>query len=137
MIKKILVTFLVAIALVSCSLGDDNDNNLELRTLPVRDYVLPTEFEYGLSYTLKVEYDLPDGCHTFYDLYYKQEEASRIVAITAIADTKVDCAEIIVAKEHEFVVNVAQSRDYTFRFWKGEDSNGNDIFEDVIVPVIN
>lgn len=137
MIKKILATFFVAFTLVSCSLGSNNDNNLELKTLPIRDYVVPTEFEFGMSYTIKVEYDLPDGCHAFYDLYYKQEDASRIVAITALVDTQAACTEAIIAKEHEFVVNVAQTRDYTFKFWKGEDSNGNDIFENVIVPVKN
>jgi len=137
MIKKILITFLVSVTLISCSLGDDNDPNLELKTLPIKSYVLPTEFEYGLSYTVKIEYDLPDGCHAFYDLYYKQEDASRIVAISALVDTQAACAEVITMKEHEFVVNIAQSRDYTFRFWKGEDNHGNDIFEDVIVPVKN
>ncbi|MET2986415.1 hypothetical protein [Aureibaculum conchae] len=137
MIKKILVAFFVTVTFVSCSLGDDNDTNLVLKTLPVRDYVVPAEFEFGLSYTIKVEYDLPDGCHAFYDLYYKQEDASRIVAITALVDTQAACTEAIIPKEHEFVVNVAQTRDYTFRFWKGEDNNGNDIFEDVIVPVNN
>ena len=135
--KNFLVTFLVAITLVSCSLGNDGHTNLELKTLPIKEYVVPTEFDYGLSYTIKVVYDLPDGCHAFYDLYYKQEETSRIVAISALVDTQAVCTEVITTKEHEFVVNIAQSRDYTFRFWKGEDNNGNDIFEDVIVPVNN
>ncbi|MDY7394652.1 hypothetical protein UMM65_05320 [Aureibaculum sp. 2210JD6-5] len=137
MIKKILIIFLVAVTSVSCKLGDDNDQNLVLKSLPIKEAVVPAEFEFGMSYTIKVEYDLPDGCHSFYDLYYKQEGTSRIVAITAIVDTKAACTEAIIPKEHEFVVNVAQQQDYTFRFWKGEDNDGNDIFEDVVVPVIN
>lgn len=135
MIKKILVTFLITITLVSCSLGDDNDTNLVLKSLPIKEAVVPAEFEFGMSYTIKIEYDLPDGCHTFYDLYYKQEGSSRVVAITAIVDQQANCTEAIIPKEHEFVVKVAQEEDYTFRFWKGEDNNGDDIFEDVIVPV--
>ena len=90
-----------------------------------------------MSYTITVEYDLPNGCHTFRNLYYQYEGASRIVAITSIFDTQRACTQAIIPKVHEFVVSVEQTEDYTFRFWKGEDNDGNDIFEDVIVPVIN
>jgi len=134
MIKKFLVTFLIAFTLVSC-LSDDNDTNFVLVTLPVKEAVVPAEFEFGMSYTIKLEYDLPNGCHTFYDLYYKQDHKSRIVAITALLDEQANCTEALISKEHEFVVKVAQEEDYTFRFWKGEDNNGEDIFEDIIVPV--
>ena len=137
MINKVLVALLVAVTLVSCSLGDDNDTNLVLETLPIKSYVVPAEFEHGMSYTIKVEYDLPNNCHAFYDLYYKQVDTTREIAIVSIVDEKQQCSEVLVTKEHEFVVNVTQTEDYTFRFWQGEDSDGNDIFEDVIVPVIN
>ncbi len=136
MIKKVLLTFLVAVTLVSCSLDSDNDTNLVLKTLPIKTYEVPEEFELGMSYTLKVEYDLPDACHSYYNLYYQHEGSSRIVAISALVNTKRTCTEAIITKSHEFVVSVKQTEDYTFRFWKGEDNDGNDIFEDVIVPVI-
>jgi len=137
MIKKVLVTMLVAVTLISCKLGDNDDANFELKSLPIEEAVVPAEFEFGMSYTIKVEYDLPNGCHSFYDLYYQQEGTSRIIAISSLVDTKAACTEALIRKEHEFVVNVAQREDYTFKFWKGEDNNGNNIYEDVIVPVIN
>ncbi|WP_117880122.1 hypothetical protein [Aureibaculum luteum] len=137
MIKKVLLTFLVAVTLVSCSLNDDNDTNLVLKTLPIKSYVVPDEFELGMSYTIKVEYDLPDACHSFYDLYYKQVDTTREIAIVSIVDENDQCTDVPVTMEYEFVVNVEQSEDYTFRFWKGEDSDGNDTFEDVVVPLIN
>jgi len=137
MIKNILLTFLLVFTFVSCSLDDDENTNFALKTLPIKEAVVPTEFEFGSSYTIKVLYDLPDGCHSFYDLYYEYKDFSRIVAITAIVDLNASCTEAIIEKEHEFIVNINQSEDYTFRFWKGEDSQGNDIFEDIVVPVIN
>ncbi|RPD96532.1 hypothetical protein EGM88_09195 [Aureibaculum marinum] len=136
MIKKVFLTFLVAVTLVSCSLDDDNDSNLVLKTLPIKSYVVPDEFELGMSYTLKVEYDLPNSCHSFYNLYYDYDGSSRIVAITSLFDTEGTCTDTVVTKEYEFVITVEQMEDYTFRFWKGKDDEDNDIFEDVTVPVV-
>ena len=137
MIKKVLLTFLFAVTLVSCSLDNDNASSLVLKTLPIKSYVVPAEFEIGMSYTLQVEYELPDACSNFYNLYYEYDGTSRIVAITSIVDESGTCTEALISMEHEFVVTVEQTDDYTFKFWKGEDNNGNDIYEDVIVPVIN
>jgi len=137
MIKNILVTFLLVFTFSSCSLDDDSNTNLSFKTLAIKEAVFPDEFEFGSSYTVKVTYDLPNGCHSFYNLYYEYKGTSRIVAITALFDLNATCTEVIIEKEHEFVVNVNQREDYTFRLWKGEDSEGNDIFEDIIVPVIN
>ncbi len=137
MIKNILITFLAVFTFTSCSLDDDSNTNVSFKTLPIKDAVFPEEFEFGSAYTVKVTYDLPDGCHSFYNLFYEYKETSRIVAITALVDSTANCTQVIIEKEHEFVVNVNQREDYTFRLWKGEDSEGNDIFEDIVVPVIN
>jgi len=137
MIKNIVITFLLVFSFSSCSLDDDSNTHLSLKTLAIKEAVFPDEFEFGSSYTVKVTYDLPNGCHSFYNLYYEYKGTSRIVAITALVDSKASCTEAIIEKEYEFVVNANQREDYTFRLWKGEDSQGNDIFEDIVVPVIN
>ncbi len=138
MIKNYLFILLVALTFSSCSIDDDSNSNLSFKSLPIKEAIVPTEFEYRKSYTVKVTYDLPDKCHSFHSLYYKYNNTSRIVAITALFDSAGDCTETdaVIEKEYEFVVNVNQTEDYTFRFWKGEDSQGNDIFEDIVVPVI-
>jgi hypothetical protein len=33
------------------------------------------------------------------------------------------------------LVRASQEEDYIFKFWKGKDTNGENIFEEVIVPV--
>ena len=130
MIKNILITFLAVFIFSSCSLDDDNNENLSFKTLPIKEAVFPDEFEFGSSHTVKVTYDLPDGCHSFYNLFYEYEGTSRIVAITALVDSNTNClaTTVTIEKEYEFVVNVNQREDYTFRLWKGEDNSGNDIF---------
>ena len=135
MIKKLLIATLVIFTFYSCDVGDDN-NNFEIKTLVIKEAVVPTEFEFGNSYTLKVVYDLPNGCHSFYDLFYQYDGPSRIVAVNSLVNLNLECTEALIEEEHNFIVNVTQEEDYTFRFWKGKDNNGNDIFEDIIVPVI-
>jgi len=135
MIKNILMLALVLLTVSSCSLEDDN-SNLSIETLPIKEATVPLEFEYGAIYTLKVVYDLPSGCHSFYDLYYQYESTARIIAINSVVNTNLACTEALIEREYDFEVNVTQQEDYIFKFWKGTDSTGNDIFEEIIVPVI-
>jgi len=136
MSKNFLVTILIISTLFSCSLDDDgNNSNFSIKTLPIKEAVVPASFDFGQSHEITVFYDLPDGCHTFRNLFYQQEGTSRIVAVNSLVDDTANCTLAIIEKEFTFTVNVTQSQDYTFKFWKGTDSNGDDIFDDVIVPV--
>ena len=135
MIKNILVSILVLFTVSSCSLEDDN-SNLSIETLPIKEAMVPIEFDFGSIYKLKVVYDLPSGCHSFYDLYYQYENTARIIAINSVVNTNLACTEALIEREYEFEVNVTQQEDYIFKFWKGTDSTGKDIFEEIIVPVI-
>ncbi len=134
MVKKFLVIILVITTLFSCSLNDD-DSNFSIETLPIKEAIVPAFFDFGQSYEITVFYDLPDGCHSFYDLFYQYEGTSRIVAINALVDNKSVCTEALIAKEYTFILKATQAEDYTLKFWIGTDTNGDDIFEEVIVPV--
>ena len=136
MIKNILTLALILLTVSSCSLEDEN-SNLSIETLPIKEAMVPQEFEYGAIYTQKVVYDLPSGCHSFYDLYYQYESTARIIAINSVVNTNLACTEALIEREFEFEVSVTQQEDYIFKFWKGTDSTGNDIFEEIIVPVIS
>ncbi|MDH5415516.1 MAG: hypothetical protein OEW87_15370, partial [Flavobacteriaceae bacterium] len=62
---------------------------------------------------------------------------SRIVAVNSIVSTNSVCPEALIEAEHTFVVKASQGKDYIFKFWKGKDGNGQDIFLEIVVPVIN
>ncbi|PID68873.1 MAG: hypothetical protein CSA39_02635 [Flavobacteriales bacterium] len=134
--KRVITVVLLTLTLVSCSLDSDNDN-IVVVVLPVKSYEVPEFFNYGETHALKVTYDLPDGCHSFYRLYYQQQDTARVVAIEALKNLDATCTEQIIEKEHEFNVSVSQREDYLFKFWKGKDSNNEDIFEEVTIPVVN
>jgi len=132
--KRFFVSLVLIFLVVSCSIDDDS-NNFKLETLPIKEAVVPTEFTYGLMHDITVTYELPSGCHSFYDLFYQYEGASRTVAINSLVNEGVACTDDIREIEYTFKVNVVQREDYTFKFWKGVDGDGENIFEEVIVPV--
>lgn len=120
--------------LFSCSIDDDN-SHFTIKTLPIKEAIVPDFFEFGQVYEITVFFDLPDACHSFYDLFYQHQGTARIVAINSLVDNRSTCTLAVIEKEYTFTVRAIQEEDYTFKFWKGTDSNGDDIFEEVIVPV--
>jgi len=135
--KRVVLNLVLVFLFVSCSLGDDdnNANNLKLETLTIKEAIVPAEFTFGATHDIKVIYDLPSGCHSFYDLFYRYEGTSRTVAINALVNENLPCTEALVEAEYTFEVNVVQREDYVFKFWKGTDEGGENIFEEIIVPV--
>lgn len=119
--------------LLSCSI--DDDDNFHLHLLTIDEAVTPDVLEFGSVTPITVKYTLPGDCYSFYNLYYQYEGTSRIVAIRALEDLDATCTQATVEQEYTFPLQVVQTEDYVFKFWKGTDSNGDNIFEEVIIPV--
>ena len=133
--KRAFILILTILTLSSCSLDDGDNTYVSIETLPIKQAIVPLEFEYGSVYTLKVIYDLPSGCHSFYNLFYQYENTARIIAINSLVNSNQACTEALIEKEYEFEVTVSQRENYVFKFWKGIDDEGHDIFEEIVVPV--
>ena len=132
--KRFFVSIILTFSLLSCSL-DDGTTDFTIETLPIKSAVVPEAFIFGSNHTITVIYDLPSSCHGFYDLYYQYEGTSRIVAINSVVIENNTCTDGLIEVEYQFLVSVVQREDYTFKFWKGVDSNGENIFEEILVPV--
>jgi hypothetical protein len=131
--KKILLVVFTSIVLLSCS---DNDAiNFEYTFVPIAEIIAPVSFTFGETDTLKLKYTLPNGCYHFNDLYYEYKDSTRIAAISAIRELNTYCTEAIITEEYNLLVRASQKEDDTFKFWKGKDTNEENIFEEVIVPV--
>ena len=133
--KRVFILILTIFTFSSCSLDDDDNTYVSIETLPIKQAIVPLEFEYGSVYTLKVIYDLPSGCHSFYNLFYQYENTARIIAINSLVNSNQACTEALIEKEYEFEVTVSQRENYIFKFWKGIDNEGDDVFEEIVVPV--
>ncbi|WGH74593.1 hypothetical protein P8625_10885 [Tenacibaculum tangerinum] len=131
--KKNLILFVSVCTLYSC-LNDDSPN-FSYEFLKVDSATTPESFTFGEVDTIKIKYTLPNGCYTFNGLYYQKIDTTRIVAATAIVALKDACTEEIRQEEYAFPVEALQEEDYVFKFWKGKNEEGKDVYEEVVIPV--
>lgn len=135
--KHIFFYFLLALSLVSCSVENDDNADFYYEILPVESVDIPSEFTLGETYEMHVSYLRPSTCYAFNDFYYVSELNQRTVAIINTVYPNSQCDDLvdeIVEVTFNFVVN--NNGTYVFRFWQGEDENGNDTYYIVEVPVV-
>ncbi|MDP4989184.1 MAG: hypothetical protein NWP54_03415 [Polaribacter sp.] len=130
--KKIILLFSFALFLFSCS---ETEPTIEFKILPIKEAQTPAFFEHGTIDTISVKYDLPNGCHQFWSGYYEYDKNARIVAVNAINDLESICTQTVIEKEIKIPIQILQQENYLFRFYKGKDTNGKSIFEEIEVPV--
>ena len=105
--------------------------------LPIESVTIPDEFVLGQVYTIYVTYLKPSGCHVFNEFYYVSDLNQRTVAVVNTVYPN-DTCETFENEEEEVSFNfmVNNNGTYIFRFWQGEDENGNDQYYIVEVPVV-
>ncbi|MEN8186115.1 MAG: hypothetical protein ABFR05_03180 [Bacteroidota bacterium] len=132
--KKTIVIFFIVILFFSCS---DDDENYFYGFLPIEEAFVPDEFEYGEIYNLSVKYIRPDNCYLYSDIIYEYDLNARNVAVISTVIDDDNCIPLNEEREISFRVHALQQEDYIFRFWQGDDENGDPIYLEIIVPVIN
>jgi len=136
--KKIFLLSFLVFSMFSCSVSDDAQS-FYTEILPIESVIIPEEFQFGQVYEIGVTYFRPSGCHIFNNFYYEINENERIVAVinTVYDDQSCDTFE---AEENEVEVSfnfqVNSIDTYTFKFFQGQDENGNDLYYIVEVPVV-
>jgi|UniRef100_UPI00404B7BE7 hypothetical protein len=134
--KKIIFLLLIAISFSSCSV-DDDANNFYYEILPIESVIIPEEFELGQTYEITVTYLRPTTCHVFNNFYYESELNQRTIAVVTTVYQNNDCL-VLIDEEAQATFNfmVNSNGTYVFKFWQGEDENGNDLYYIVEVPVV-
>lgn len=122
------------IIFVSCSNDDGPTYHYEL--LAIEDVILPENFEYGKIYEVSLKYIQPDDCYISSDVLYEYDNDIRNVAvISTVLDDK-NCFPSEFEDNISFKVQALQEETYIFKFWQGEDDNGEPIYLVKEVPVI-
>lgn len=125
------------LTLASCSVDRDTSYDFYTEFLPIESVDIPTEFTLGETYEIHVSYLRPSGCYVFNDFYYVSELNQRTIAIINTVYPNQSCQTFdneLVDVSFNFVVTSTDN--YVFRFWQGEDENGNDTYYIVDVPVV-
>lgn len=137
--KKIFLLFFLTLFLVSSCTPDDSSSNFSTEIVPIVNVSIPEEFVFGEVYEIGVTYYRPTSCHVFNNFFYDINQNERTVAVITTVYNDSSC-ETFGAQENEVEVSfnfqVNSTETYTFKFYQGDDANGNDIYYIVEVPVV-
>lgn len=135
--KRFFILSFVFALLVSCSFDDDNvDYHVEF--VPIESVDIPDEFILGETYPITVNYLRPSTCHVFREFYYVRDLNQRTVAVTNYHYSGDACEDLTdEMTEATFNFIVTNNGSYIFKFWQGEDTNGEDQFLTIEVPVVD
>ncbi len=140
--KKIFILGIIITIFLSCSSDDIANDEFYFEILPIESVTMPSEMHFGESYTIDYTYFKPSTCHIFNDLYYLSEGNFRTVAVINTVLTGVDnviCDPLIDELEERSFTFLCKNNSgtYVFKFWKGEDENGQDTYEVHEIPILN
>ena len=134
--KFVFATALISVLLSGCSLEDD-DPNFYFTSLTINNVELPESFTLNETYEINVTYSLPDAC-THYEGFDVTKEDTTVRNVVAVGVAMIDdesCTEVNKEEEASFNFIVKYDQPYTFRFYKGDNSEGEPEFFEVVVPV--
>lgn len=133
LVSPIFVVF--AFVLTSCSLSDDQPN-FYFVPLQVVSAELPVSFSLHETYEINVTYVLPNGCVSFegFEVSPIAETTRNVVPIGSQFDD-LECIDGMEEVESSFNFICLYSDTYLFRFWTGEDENGEQEYLEIEVPV--
>ena len=122
--------------LFGCSNDDDNYHEYHLEYKSVVSAELPDEFIYGRTYRINITIELPDSCYYYYNQYdYFYEGTSRLIYPIVHIDDGVPCTPNSTETTFSIPVQALQNEPYVFKFYQGEDAEGQDMFLTIEVPV--
>jgi hypothetical protein len=132
--KKIALTLLILAGIVGCSSDDGYSYHYEI--LPVATYSVPDTFDLGKTYEIKMKYLRPSTCYNYSGIYFDKYFNTRTIAIQNLVVEDPNCKPLVNDSINaSFNFFVTSKETYTFKFYKGEDANGKDLFDEVEIPV--
>lgn len=135
--KKIIAILGLFFIVSSCTLDDGTQYKVE--ALPVVNVELPTEFVLGETYPITMRYRLPSSCHSFKNIIYEKDLNVRTIAIESLVRIDNNCVASLpnaALSETTFNFKVTSNGSYIFKFWQGLNEQGDNVFLEIEVPVL-
>lgn len=137
--KKLLLLLLISFAFSGCSLDEEETRNVIYEMIPVENVIVPEEFVLGREYEIIMTFRLPTECHEFYGTEYQLDENTAYFGIlTAFTERSSQCTPMeLEPKEASFKFTPTRNDFYIFKFWQGEDEDGNAVYITKEIPVVS
>ena len=135
--KRLVLLFAMVVScLLVGSCSDDDDANFHFTALKALRAEIPESFELNERYQISVTYERPDNC-TFFEGFdvTSPDTTIRDVVVIGSVFTDRECTMQIEEVEVNFDFIVIHDQTYTFRFYEGDDENGEHQFFEIEVPV--
>lgn len=134
--KKLIWFGIALFCCVSCSLNDDNNTTFTYELVPITAAEIPDTLIYHNTYLFDITYQRPSDCHFFEGFSYEAQGNERIIGVVNGVYENPTC-QIIDSLTAEVSLKFIVERNdfYTFKFWQGEDADGESIFITKEVPV--
>jgi len=139
MMKKTVFGLVLAsmVLLSGCDL-DNPEPNFYFVPLQISDVEVPEFFFWNEIHTIQVTYEIPNSCVQYEGFDINTEgSATRYVTCIGAEYQAEACNTSNNAGQATFEFLALNLEPYIFRFWAGEDANGNAEYLEVIVPVRN
>lgn len=119
-----------------CGCTIDSGENFEFVSLTITNVELPESFTFNSTHDIAVTYERPDTCTFFegFDVSNENESTRNVVAIGTVLTTGA-CTTAIDEVTAVLSFTVLQRETYLFRFYAGDDANGNPQFIEHRIPV--
>jgi len=133
--KKLIICLLTLFAL-SCSLPDDNGLSSYTEFTPIESVEMPQIFTHNEAYEINITFNKPSSCHSFLDIFLDTNANEHTVAIISqVNNSGNGCMEVSTSQDVSFQLIVSELETYIFKFWQGQNSNGEDEYLIYEVPV--
>ena len=131
----LLVTLLTLSFLTSCTLKDDRGINYITVFTPIESVEMDSEFNFGQTHIITMTYEIPNSCYEFNNFAYTVNDNQRTIAIINTVYDR-SCEEQTESVEVSLNFTVTVNETHIFKFWKGKDEEGEDVYQIIEVPVI-
>lgn len=134
--KIMLLATVMAFLFNGCSIDDDGAN-FHFTALEIVEAEVPESFDLNETYKISVDYLKPDSC-TYYEGFDVVKDSLTVRSVVAIGTVRTDfddCTEELIQETASFNFQVIYDKPYTFKFYTGNNSDGEAEYMEIVVPV--
>jgi len=126
---KTYIYIIISLLVSSCQLDLANDNSLE--KIPIFDIQIPNSLSVDTEQTISFKYKLVNGCYSLYEVEsIFLSENTLVTTVFAKVDDSDICTQEHSEQTHTFKFTPTQAQTYYFKFWIGQNAQGDDQYEE-------